>query len=92
MAIGSTKPAATTKPKRQPMPVALDEAAIRGLRLVTPQELAKHLCVKVSWIYQRTAREAQDPIPVVWVGRWPRFHIPTVHAWLPKRREVGTGE
>jgi hypothetical protein len=58
-------------------------------RVWTPQHLSKFLSVSVSWIYKRTAEDAEDPIPrVKGVGRL-RFDTanPLFQDWM--RRQLG---
>lgn len=62
-----------------------------GPRIWGPKHLADFLGVSVSWVYKRTASEAEDPIPrVKGVGRL-RFdtHAPAFQAWL-RRQGVGS--
>ena len=48
-------------------------------RLLTVEELARYLAVPTSWIYQRTAT---GTIPHIRVGRYVRFRLDDVRAWL----------
>lgn len=56
------------------------------LDLLTVDELAEALKVPSSWVYDRTRRK-KDPIPHVRVGRYPRFDLALVLAWLEARRK-----
>jgi excisionase family DNA binding protein len=47
--------------------------------LLSPEELATHLNVPKSWIYDRTRDNA---IPHVKIGKYVRFSLPEVLAWL----------
>ncbi len=47
--------------------------------LVTVEEMAGYLQVPASWLYARTASNA---IPHVRVGRYVRFNVSEVMAWL----------
>ena len=56
-------------------------------RLLTAEELAKHLGVRVSWVRDRSYRGARDPIPAV---RFPgsklvRYRLSDVLAWAKER-------
>ena len=53
--------------------------------LLTVEELHQALKVPKSWIYDRTRRK-RDPIPHFKVGRYPRFDLPEVKAWLKDRK------
>jgi hypothetical protein len=62
-----------------------------GPRIWTLKHLADFLGVSVSWVYKRTASDAEDPIPrVQGVGRL-RFdtQAPAFQAWL-RRQGVGS--
>lgn len=48
-------------------------------RLVTVPELAEHLQVPRSWVYGKVAAKQ---IPHVHVGRYVRFRLSEVQAWL----------
>ena len=49
--------------------------------LLTVGDLHEALKVPKSWIYDRTRRK-KDPIPHFKVGRYPRFDLAEVKAWL----------
>jgi len=48
-------------------------------RFVSVDELAEFLAVKTSWVYAQTA---SGSIPCIRVGRYVRFWMPDVLAWL----------
>jgi hypothetical protein len=52
--------------------------------LLTPQELADRLKVRLSWIYERTRSGGDygNPLPVLPCGRYLRFDWQEVCAWL----------
>lgn len=55
-------------------------------RLLNVGELAAHLQVPKSWIYDRTrVAEAAGGIPRVHVGKYVRFHLPEVLRWLREK-------
>ncbi len=54
--------------------------------LLTVEELAQALKVPKSWIYGCT-RKKRDSIPHVRVGRYPRFELPKVLAWLESKKK-----
>ena len=47
--------------------------------LLSPEELAIHLNVPKSWIYERTR---DNTIPHVKIGKYVRFSLPEVLVWL----------
>jgi hypothetical protein len=52
--------------------------------ILTPEELAARLKVRVSWVYEKTRRRGRitkTPMPVMHVGHFLRFHWPSVCAW-----------
>ena len=51
--------------------------------LLTVTQLARMLNVKPSWVYGKVASQE---IPHVHVGRYPRFDVAEIRAWLRKRR------
>lgn len=56
---------------------------MRSEKLLTVQEVASRLNVPVTWIYQRT-RLGQRALPHVRVGKYIRFDINEVMAFLKK--------
>lgn len=52
--------------------------------MLTVEELSAALRVKKSWIYERTRRK-KNPIPNLRTGRYPRFDLAEVKAWLKKQ-------
>ncbi len=54
--------------------------------LLTPEEAAEILRVKVSWLYQHTRRRTQDRIPFVKIGRYLRFREQDLVAYIESRK------
>src|SRR5712692_2347219 len=54
--------------------------------LLTPEEAAEILRVKLSWLYQHTRRKSQDRIPFVKVGRYLRFREQDLVAYIESRK------
>ena len=54
--------------------------------LLTPEEAAAILRVKLSWLYQHTRRRSQDRIPFVKIGRYLRFREQDLVAYIESRR------
>ncbi len=50
--------------------------------LLKPQELAHLLGVHLSFIYDRTQTNAIDPIPHFKIGKYVRFDLQQVEAWI----------
>jgi hypothetical protein len=67
----------------------LDEKLIDPADLLTPDELAARLKVPKSWVLEHT--RARGPrkgkrMPFFYVGRYPRFHWPSVSQWLANNK------
>jgi len=54
-------------------------------QLLKPQELAHILGVPVSFVYDRTRQNSPDPIPHFKFGKYVRFELAQVQAWLAER-------
>ncbi|PYU24846.1 MAG: DNA-binding protein [Acidobacteria bacterium] len=57
--------------------------------LLTPEEAAEILRVKLSWLYQHTRRRTQDRVPFVKVGRYLRFREQDLVAYIESRKLKG---
>lgn len=53
--------------------------------LLTVQELAQALKVKVSWVYSRTRQTGPGAIPVIHVGKYCRFRFSDVMDWINRQ-------
>lgn len=57
--------------------------------LLTSQQLAERLAVPPSWVREKTRQRArvrdEDPLPVIRLGKYVRFHWPSVQAWLARQ-------
>ena len=64
-------------------------------QLLDVEGLAKALGVKPTWIYEQTRKKADpkktelkdQPIPHLRVGRYPRFELSKVKAWMKARQK-----
>jgi excisionase family DNA binding protein len=56
--------------------------------LLTIDELAIRLKVPKSWIYAHTRRRAACHLPYIKLGKYLRFSLPDVSAYLEKLRRV----
>jgi excisionase family DNA binding protein len=73
------------------MPIHTDLGATEGAsveELLTIDELAIRLKVPKSWIYSHTRRRAQCHLPYIKLGKYLRFSLPDVSAYLEKLRRV----
>lgn len=55
-------------------------------KLMTIQEASEWLNVPRSWLYQRTFRNATDPIPFIKLGRLLRFEKRRLEEWIATRQ------
>jgi hypothetical protein len=85
LSISSAQPIEITRPNRPAVP---DMSANSGFgELLTAEQLAAKLNLPPSWVRSRTrGRTPRDErIPSVELGRYRRFHWPTVQRWLEAR-------
>ena len=57
------------------------------IKYLTVEELAGKLVVNQSWVYARTRRKGKERIPHLKVGRYCRFRLPEVLAWLEEQQK-----
>jgi len=50
--------------------------------LMTVAEAAQVLNVPISWVYDRTRKRGKERIPHIKLGKYLRFEIAAVRAWL----------
>jgi excisionase family DNA binding protein len=55
--------------------------------LLSVEELANYLKTPLSWVYSRTRERGVNAMPKLMVGKYIRFRLPEVLAWLEKRNE-----
>lgn len=59
--------------------------------LLTPAELAARLSVSESWVKEKTRNRARirdaDPLPCIRLGKYVRFRLCDVEAWLIRQSE-----
>jgi predicted DNA-binding transcriptional regulator AlpA len=67
-----------------PRKVSASGATLRqdALEILTPEEVAKRLKVKVSWVYEKRRPRTKNPIPCLPLGRYIRFDWNAVLRWL----------
>jgi len=59
---------------------------MEDLDLCTPVELARELKVKKSWVYIQARKTGPESIPRMKVGKYLRFNLADVVAWLKSRQ------
>ena len=55
--------------------------------LLTAGELAHFLKVPRSWVYERTRRRGVDRLPFIKLGKYVRFDLNAVRAFLDRQRK-----
>ena len=58
------------------------------MELLTVDELAEFLKTPKSWVYARTREIGPNAMPRVRVGKYLRFHLTDVLAWLEGRQNT----
>ena len=58
--------------------------------LLTPQDAARFLKVSVSWIYEHVRPGATDRLPAVKLGKYLRFDIRDLRAYIDEKRSGST--
>ena len=56
--------------------------------LLTVEDVAEILRVPNSWVYERTRRRSADRIPGFRIGKYWRFRLGDIKAWLEESRHV----
>jgi hypothetical protein len=60
-------------------------ARLEASDILTPEQLAERLQVKVGWVYEKSrdrGNHMRNALPVLRCGRYLRFSWPDVCAWL----------
>jgi hypothetical protein len=70
--------------------VPIKPGGLEPTYLLTPEQLAERLQVRVSFIYENTraraGRRNPDPLPCIRMGKYLRFYWPEVEKWLERRQ------
>ncbi len=69
--------------------VATNSPVIDPQDILTMREVAKRLKVSDRWVYEKTRARCPQPLPVMRIGRYIRFHWPSVSAWMLAHSNVG---
>lgn len=64
-----------------------DENKINSEELLTGDELCQKLKIKKSFLYAPVRRKGDDPIPCVKVGKYLRYRLPEVMAWIERHQK-----
>src|SRR5882757_6844308 len=68
--------------------IAPDRGSARGSSdtLLTVDDVARILQVPVSWVYDHTRASCHDPLPVIKLGKYVRFSLADIQAYLERER------
>ena len=54
--------------------------------LLTGDELCAKLKIKKSFLYSPARRKGPDPIPAILIGKYLRYRLPDVIAWIERNQ------
>lgn len=63
--------------------------AIDPTQILTIDEVAARLKVSPRWVYEKSRRRCQNPLPVIRIGRYLRFNWIDVSTWLQRQSTGG---
>src|SRR5882672_11326924 len=66
----------------------MDANPIDPTMILTLAEVAERLKVSQRWVYEKTRRRSQNPLPVIRIGRYLRFDWTRVSVWLRQQERV----
>ena len=67
---------------------AVEPSVIDPAQILTLGELAERLKVSERWVYEKTRKRSQNPLPTIRIGRYLRFDWTSVSAWLRQLERV----
>ena len=62
--------------------VEIPTSIIDPSQILTLKEVAERLKVSERWVYEKTRRRSQNPLPCIHIGRYLRCDWVRVSAWL----------
>lgn len=68
--------------------VAVPQNSIDPSHILTLKEVAERLKVSERWVYEKTRRRSQNPLPCIRIGRYLRFDWISVSAWLRQQERA----
>ena len=72
-------------PKKNPV---VEVSVIDPSQILTLEELAQRLKVSERWVYEKSRRRCQNPLPTIRIGRYLRFDWTSVSAWLRQQERA----
>ena len=79
------------KPVKTVPAVAVLPSTIDPSQILTLSEVAERLKVSERWVYEKSRRRCQNPLPVIRIGRYLRFNWLEVSVWLHRQSTGGAG-
>jgi excisionase family DNA binding protein len=79
------------------LPMTISKSAVPAVTAISPidptqiltlSELAERLKVSERWVYEKTRRRSQNPLPTIRIGRYLRFNWISVSAWLRQQERA----
>ena len=71
-----------------PVSPAVAPSALDPQQILTIDELASRLKTSRRWVYEKSRRRCQNPLPVIRIGRYLRFDWVSVSAWLRQQERA----
>jgi predicted DNA-binding transcriptional regulator AlpA len=72
-------------PKKVPV---VEVSPIDPAQILTLEELAQRLKVSERWVYEKSRKRCQNPLPTIRIGRYLRFDWISVSAWLRQQERA----
>ena len=66
----------------------INASSIDPSQILTFAELAERLKVSERWVYEKSRRRCQNPLPCMRIGRYLRFDWISVSAWLRQQERA----
>jgi len=71
--------------------VAVRPSPFDPSQILTLAELAERWKVSQRWVYEKSRRRCQNPLPAIRIGRYLRFNWLEVSVWLHRQSTGGAG-
>lgn len=76
-------------PKKSGSPVVTSSSVqIDPNQILTLPEVAERLKVSQRWVYEKSRKRCQNPLPAIRIGRYLRFDWTDISAWLIEQKAV----
>lgn len=76
------------QPKKSTSPVVPSSSEIDPNQILTLPEVAERLKVSQRWVYEKSRRRCQNPLPAIRIGRYLRFDWTDISTWLHEQKAV----